>query len=239
MGARAPQVETVLDRVVGRPGERLTATVTVQGGGAAVRVEGLAMELVTRVEGLEEGGTELAWRQPGVVSAFSLPTFTLSPGETVVREVDCVLPWEMPLTHVGGRRLRGARAALRTTMKIDAAIDRGDFDEIAVHALPAQDAFLQALTDLGFRLGDAEVKHGRLRGGTAQTLPYRQEIEAHFPASYNRRHDDRLEIVFLARADSLDLTTGIYGPYTFDHADLDVEAATAWLVAHLHANWRR
>lgn len=237
LGAWAPRVETVLDREAVGPGETLGATVTLLGGGAEVRVEALALELVTRIEALEEGGAELSWRRPETVSSFSVPAFTLPSGQSSVHTVDCALPWEMPLTHAGGRRLRGTRAALRTTLKIDTAIDRGDFDEIAVHALPAQDAVLEALTSLGFRIEGADVRRGHLRGDTS--LAYWQRIELVFPASYNRRHSDRLDLAFATRPGSLDLLVGTFGPYPFAHADLTVESARAWLTSHLDAHWRR
>ncbi|GAB2824185.1 hypothetical protein GCM10022221_22790 [Actinocorallia aurea] len=238
LGAKAPHVETVLDRTALRPGEPVGATVTLQGGGADVRVEALAIELVIRVGALEQDGGELAWKRPEPVASFELPAFTLAAGETLVRRVECAVPWEMPLTHADGRRLRGTRAAFRTTLKIDTAIDRGDFDEIAVHALPAQDALLQALTTLGFRLGESAVKQGNLRGDATRSLPFWQEIEAFFPSAYRRSPGDRLPLVFAARPDSLALILGTFGPYPLDPA-LDAAAAATWLTSHLDAHWRR
>ncbi|MEO3786222.1 sporulation protein [Actinocorallia sp. B10E7] len=238
LGANAPQVETVLDTDSLRPGDRLTATVTAQGGGADVQVEGLTIELVTRVE-QNEAGSEVGWSNPGVVASFSFPGFSLPQDGTVVQKVACDLPWETPITHVSGRPLRGARAAVRTVLEIEGAVDRGDFDEIAVHALPAQSAFVEGLTGLGFRLDEAEVKLGRVNGGTNQTLDHWQELEAFFPADYNLPPRAHLEIVFIARPDSLDLITGSLGPFPFDYADVDVPTAARWLDQHLRSNFQR
>ena len=227
LGINAPSVDTVLDTPVVTPGGTLRGSIRVQGGGADVRIERLKVELVVRVEASEADGT--GWNAPGVVHAYEINAFDLPEGKDLGFPLVLEVPWEMPLTHALGEPLKGARAAVRTTVEIDNALDKGDFDEVAVHALPAQDVFFAAYRDLGFRFDEAEVKHYRCQGGDNQTLPYCQELEFWFPADYNRLHGEQLETLMIARSDSLDLITGPVGPHPFTYDGLTVASAAAWL----------
>ncbi|MGW0597684.1 sporulation protein [Streptomyces sp. NPDC002776] len=229
LGINAPQVETVLDREAVRPGEKLTVVVTLRGG-ADVLVERLKLDVVGRFEDSEPD--ETGWANPGVILSWTEEgPFALAAGKERVRDVDFELPWEMPLTHVlGGRRLKGARVAVRTELAIDNSVDRGDFDEFSVHALAPQDVVLQAYADLGFRFDEAELKKGTPGSAVASRVGFSQEIELWFPAEYGSIGG--LEIAFNAREDSLDLLTGGSGRLTFSYDDLDPGQVRARLDAH-------
>ncbi|GAA3790217.1 sporulation protein [Streptomyces phyllanthi] len=220
LGINAPEVETVLDRTVVRPGESLTANITVRGGGADVEIERFAVELVVRFE--SHGETEARYLNPIFTYTFDAP-FVLRAGETRTEKVALELPWEMPLTHALGRPLTGAYSAVRTLLAIDGAVDRGDVDPVEVHALPAQDAVLRALEELGFRRVEAEVKPGHAHG-TRQSADWWQEIEHRFPAAYGLKD---VELLLVARESDLDVHPGTSAkrltlPYeeTTDHAVL-------------------
>ncbi|WP_157964031.1 sporulation protein [Actinocorallia populi] len=237
LGINAPGVDTVLDTPVVTPGGTLRGSIRVRGGGADVRIERLRVELVVRVEANEPDAT--GWHAPGVVHSYEIDAFDLPEGKTLDFPLALEVPWEMPLTHALGLPLKGARAAIRTTVEIDNALDKGDFDEIDVHALPAQDAFFAAYRDLGFRFDEAEVKHYRCQGGDNQTLPYCQELEFWFPADYGLAPGSQLETLLIARSDSLDLITGTSGPHPFSYAGLTADSATEWLDAHLRGLFQR
>ncbi|MEU9337901.1 sporulation protein [Streptomyces sp. NPDC048290] len=235
LGVNAPRVETVVENPAVRPGGTLHCTVTVAGGGADVDIERLRLELVVRAEDREADGSA-GWYNPYTVVAADIDGFRVAAGETVTHRVDLQVPWEMPLTHGRGARIRGGRAAVRTELAVDRAFDKGDFDEISVHALPAQDAVLQAYEDLGFRLHEAEVKIGLLRSAPRmedrQTAPYWQEIDFFYPESWNMGRQE-LETVFIAREDSLDAHPGGSPAVTFRHAELDQNVWTETLDAHV------
>ncbi|WP_067810813.1 sporulation protein [Actinomadura kijaniata] len=236
LGANAPSVETVIANRAVRPGDRLQTHVTVKGGGADVRIDRLVLELVTRAEDRE--GDETGWNRPVAFAERHFGPFELRAGETLAHGIDFDVPWETPLTYVLGRPLRGGRVAVRTTLEIDNAVDRGDFDEIAVHALPAQDVFVEAYRRLGFRLDEAEVKMGVVQGGDNQTMPFWQEIEFYFPDHYRRPQGEQLETGFFARADSLDVFLGSTGAHRFEYAGLTVEACEKWLDAYCREEWQ-
>ncbi|WUH97308.1 sporulation protein [Spirillospora sp. NBC_00431] len=235
LGINAPDIATVLESDEVRPGGTVHARVNVKGGGD-VRIERIAVQLVTRVEAAEPTGK--SWDNPGVVASQALAAFELASGEVREHRLAIEVPWEMPITHALGGRLRGTRAAVRTILEIDNAVDRGDFDEIAVHALPAQDLFFGAYQTLGFRFDEAEVKTGRVNGGRNQTSKFWQELEFLFPAGYRREPRARLETVFIARPGSLDLITGPHGPYPFEYAGLTLDQCARWLDEHCRSLWQ-
>lgn len=236
LGASAPSVETVVANSAVRPGERLQIQVAVKGGGVDVRVDRLLLELVTRAEDRESD--DIAWNRPVAFAERHVGPFELRAGETLAHRIELDVPWETPLTHVLGSPLRGGRVAVRTTLEIDNAVDRGDFDEIAVHALPAQDMVVEAYRRLGFRLDEAEVKMGIAQGGDNQTMPFWQELEFYFPDYYGRPQGDQLETGFYARPDSLDVFLGPTGAYPFEYSGLTVEACEKWLDDHCRKHWQ-
>jgi sporulation-control protein len=231
LGINAPEVETVLVNTRVRPGERLTADVTVRGGGADVKVERLVVDLQVLFEGHDANETryhKTLWRKELGGG------FTLRAGETRTESVRFDLPWEMPLTHAGGFRLRGPSCAVVTELAIDDMVDRGDHDPVEVHALPAQDAVLQAMGTLGFRYDEAEVKPGRAMGAD-QAVDWWQEIELRFPAGYGR---EVVELQFVARESELDVHLGALPVLTFPHdVGSDQQALTSTLDAFVRQHW--
>ncbi|MEV0177159.1 sporulation protein [Streptomyces sp. NPDC050803] len=236
LGINAPQVETVLDRGSVRPGEQLTATVTLRGGGADVLVERLKLDVVGLFEDNESN--ESSWDNPGVLLSWTdEQPFTLAAGKDLVKDVVFQLPFEMPLTHfLGGKLLKGARVAVRTELAIDKSVDRGDFDEFHVHPLAPQDIVLQAFADLGFRFDEAELKRGTPSSAVASRVDWWQEIEMWFPAEYGSSIG-QVEIAFNAFEDSMDLLTGGTGRLSFSYDGLDAEKVRAELDAHYRSRF--
>ncbi|MCZ9340898.1 sporulation protein, partial [Streptomyces sp. TRM76130] len=85
------------------------------------------------------------------------------------------LPWETPVTELYGQEL-GIVLGVRTELSVAGARDKGDLDRLAVAPLPAQEAILEALGQLGFGFRSADLEYGRI-GGTGQQLPFYQEVE--------------------------------------------------------------
>ena len=78
--------------------------------------------------------------------------FTLAAGEQQDIPFAVPVPWETPVTHVDGQRLRGMTMGLRTELAVAKAVDKGDLDEVAVHPLPAQEQILEAFDRARFPL---------------------------------------------------------------------------------------
>ncbi|MFF8829173.1 sporulation protein [Streptomyces sp. NPDC015131] len=214
LGVGAPEVETTLSTAAVRPGDRLEGRVTLRGGGADTTIQRLGLEVVGRFEDLE---SDSGWKNPGVlVASHPVGPFTLRAGETAHWDLGFDLPWEMPLTHALSMPVNGGRVAVRTEVAIDNAVDRGDFDEFRVHALPAQDRLLRILRERGFRYDEAELKRGYAEGAD-QAVDFWQEFEFWWPAAYELT--GQLEVQFVAREHDLDLHLGTAARLTFAYDD--------------------
>jgi sporulation-control protein len=143
-GVGGPSVDTVLDSPHAMPGQVVTGQVHVQGGGADAEIDQVVLSLVPQAElfrvVVQQGVLVPAGRLVSI--PFGLP-----------------IPWEIPITAVGGTRLSGVTAGVRTELLIVDAPDKGDVHPVVISPLPSQDEVLEAVGRLGFsfRGTDAEV----------------------------------------------------------------------------------
>ncbi|GHH43938.1 hypothetical protein GCM10017774_42470 [Lentzea cavernae] len=66
-------------------------------------------------------------------------------GELLAIPFQLPLPWETPITAVGGQPLPRMTVGVRAELVIAGAPDKGDLDPILVGPLPSQDAVLTAV----------------------------------------------------------------------------------------------
>ncbi|WP_217143817.1 sporulation protein [Streptomyces sp. AC627_RSS907] len=200
LGVGAPTVDTVLDPAPALPGGTLTGQVHLQGGQADFEIEHITLELVARVEAEHEDG-----ESEGVVV---FDRFTVGGGFRLAAEephsvsFSVTLPWETPITELYGQAL-GIVLGVRTEVAVAGARDKGDLDPLTVTALPAQEAVLEALGQLGFGFRSADLEYGRI-GGTGQRLPFYQEIEL-TPAPQYAHQVNEIEVTFLAGPGGLEV----------------------------------
>ncbi|WP_421108967.1 sporulation protein [Streptomyces sp. NEAU-S77] len=200
LGVGGPTVDTVLDAGPVRPGGPLSGQVHLQGGKADFEIESLTLDLVARVEA-EHGDEE----REGVVvfDHFTVGGgFRLTEGEHRSLPFTIHLPWETPVTELHGQPL-GVVLGVRTGLEVAGAKDKGDLDQLTVGPLPAQEAVLEALGQLGFGFTSADLELGHI-GGTGQRLPFYQEIEL-TPAPQYAHALHELEVTFLANPGGLDV----------------------------------
>ncbi|MGW2329295.1 sporulation protein [Streptomyces sp. NPDC001700] len=200
LGVGAPTVDTVLDPGPVRPGGPLTGQVHLRGGSADFEIEQITLDLVARVEA-EHGDEE---REGTVVfDHFTVGGgFRLAEGEQRSLPFTAHLPWETPVTELYGQSL-GIALGVRTGLEVAGARDKGDLDQLTVGPLPAQEAVLEALGQLGFGFKSADLELGHI-GGTGQRLPFYQEIEL-TPAPQYAHAFNELEVTFLANPSGLDI----------------------------------
>lgn len=224
-GAGGPSVETTLDRERVTPGEDATGTIRVVGGKRPVTVSRIVLGLSTKVcvDG-DDLRDDVFFGRQAVTDSFGL-----APGEEREFEFDYLVPYETPLTTVAGVVLPDIEVALRTELEVARAFDSSDTDALAVDPLPAQDAVIEALLKLGFRVLRSDVEHGTLRG-VDHALPFYQEIELHPSAKYEAALN-QLEVTFapgpvatqvvleLDRRGGL-LAADLFGRFVVDHARL-------------------
>ncbi|MGW0805989.1 sporulation protein [Nonomuraea sp. NPDC002799] len=180
-GVGAPSVDTVLSMPRTKPGGTLEGEVRLKGGDFDAEIEHITLGLVARVE-IEHGDGESAGLGEFSRQQVSGP-FTLGKGAERVIAFRLPVPWETPISEIGGQPLRGMAVGVRTELAIAKAVDKGDLDMIAVEPLPSQVAILEALLRLGFGFKSADLEAGRLHG-VRQELPFYQEIEFYPPQRY-------------------------------------------------------
>ncbi|MFI9010841.1 sporulation protein [Actinosynnema sp. NPDC053489] len=180
-GVGGPSVDTVLDTPHAQPGQVITGQVRIQGGSADAHLDRIVLSLVTRVE-VEHGDHEFG----GTAEFLRLDVardVRVAAGQPVTVPFQLPLPWETPITAVGGQPLPGVTVGVRTELVISGAPDKGDLDPVLVGPLPAQDQVLEAFGRLGFQFRSTDVEAGRIHG-VHQELGFYQEIEFYPPAQF-------------------------------------------------------
>ncbi|MEV6176904.1 sporulation protein [Streptomyces sp. NPDC052015] len=228
LGVGGPTVDTVLDPAPVRPGGTLSGQVRLKGGTADFDIEHITLELVARVEAEHaEGESEgaVAFEQFTVGGGFRL-----AEGEERSVPFSVTLPWETPITELYGQAL-GIVLGVRTELSVACAKDKGDLDQLDIAPLPAQEAILEALGQLGFGFRSADLEYGRI-GGTGQQLPFYQELEL-TPAPQYAHQVNEIELTFLANPGGLEVVLEADkrgGLFTSGH-----DALTRFTVGHHEA----
>lgn len=200
LGVGGPTVDTVLNPGAALPGGGLTGQVHLKGGDADFDIEHITLELVARVEAEHEEG-----ESEGVVTFDRFTVgggFRLAAGQQHSIPFTVTLPWETPITELYGQPL-GIVLGVRTELAVAGAKDKGDLDQLTVGPLPAQEAILEALGQLGFGFKSADLEYGRI-GGTGQQLPFYQEIELN-PSPQYAHQVNEIEVTFLANPAGMDI----------------------------------
>ncbi|MGW5278124.1 sporulation protein [Streptomyces collinus] len=225
IGVGGPSVDTVLDGGAVRPGAPLSGRVLLRGGGSAVEIEHVGLELIARVEAEHEEGES---EGTAVFERFTAGGgFRLGEQEERELRFGVPLPWETPVTELYGQPL-GIVLGVRTEVAVAGARDKGDLDPLAVRPLPVQEAVLEALGALGFGFRSADLELGRI-GGTGQRLPFYQEIEL-TPAPRYAHAVNEIELTFLASPAGVEVVLEADkrgGPFSSGH-----DALTRFTVRH-------
>ncbi|MFJ4850826.1 MULTISPECIES: sporulation protein [unclassified Streptomyces] len=234
LGVGGPSVDTVLTGGPVMPGGTLYGQVHLEGGDTDADIHAVVLELVARVEA--EGGHGYGYEDAdgeheGVVvldRAVVGGGFRLPAGARHTVPFSLPVPWEAPVTELHGQSL-GIALGIRTGLEVAGARDKGDLDPLSVAPLPAQEAILEALGQLGFGFTSADLEMGHLHG-TGQRLPFYQEIELTPPAQYAHAVSE-IELTFLADPAGVEVVLeadkrgGLFseghdqiGRFTVDHA---------------------
>lgn len=196
LGVGGPSVDTVLADPRVTPGGTLTGEVRIQGGDGEAEVEHIALSLVTRVERGDRGQGMVEFHRVVVAG----PTKLAAKQDRVI-PFSLQVPWETPVTEVGGQRLPRMELGLRTELSIAKAVDKGDLDPVYVTPLESQDAVLDAFGQLGFHFKSADLEAGRIYG-IRQELPFFQEIEFYPPQQFAGRINE-VELTLVASPQGL------------------------------------
>ncbi|MBM7773071.1 sporulation-control protein [Actinokineospora baliensis] len=212
-GVGGPSVDTVLDSPHVGPGQTIGGRVRIKGGSADVEIGQVVLALQSRVEVEHHGGEAVGTGE--LVRVVVAERVRVSANQDLDVPFRLAVPWEAPITAVGGSPLPGMNLGVRTDLVIAGAPDKGDLDPVVVHPLPSQDRVLDAFGALGFRFAKADVEVGRLHG-VPQQLPVYQEIEFYAPPQFSGRIN-QVELTFVATPHELhivleaDRRGGVFG----------------------------
>jgi sporulation-control protein len=205
-GIGGPSVDTVLDSPHAVPGQPITGQVRIQGGSSDAEIGQVVLSLVTQVEverggfggfgGGDERGEVAEFFRMVVQQGLRVPA-----GQLVSIPFQLPVPWETPITAVGGAALPGLSVGVRTELLVAGAPDKGDLDPVLVAPLPSQNRVLDAFGQLGFSFRGADVEAGRLPG-VPHELGFYQELEFFPPAQFAGRVG-QVELTFVATAHEL------------------------------------
>lgn len=133
LGAGGANVETVLAESNVVPGGVVQGEVRIEGGSVAQEIQSLSLGLRARVE-VESGDQEM--KQDVEFGKKQIGgSFTVGAGAVHVVPFGLEIPWETPVTCIGGQQLRGMEIGVTTELAIARAVDSGDLDPINVHPL--------------------------------------------------------------------------------------------------------
>lgn len=186
-------VDTQLHSADVRPGEVVSGVVVVKGGELEQAVKYLELTLQGRVEVESDEGEHMS--QVVFHRQRVKEDFTLEPGSEHRFDFELAIPIETPFNVVGGRDLAKVQIGVATELEIARALDSTDTDPLRVHALPVQEAVLDAIARLGFAFAGADLENGKIPGST---LPFYAEVE--FRGSPRFEGIDQLEVTFLTSA---------------------------------------
>ena len=199
-GGTGLTVRTALANPSTRPGLRLPGRVTIIAGSVDVPVYHVRLGLVSTVEpdDPEEPRRLVQFHQDQVSGPLVLRA---GRGRSIPFEFP--LPWETPVTTLGGVPLLSLRMGLRTEVAIEPALDQGAMVPIFVHPLPTQQHVLAALDTLGFRVRQSGLVDGRLPG-VEQALSLHQRWGFWVGPLYAGPITE-LEVIFVANSAGLEV----------------------------------
>lgn len=196
IGIGAAKVNTILvnDRLVA--GDEVSGRVVILGGKVEQEIDEIYLSIMTSYE---KEIDDRKIRQEATVGKFRLTErFTIGINEEKEVPFSFELPIDTPVT------LGKTKVWVQTGLDIKMAMDPSDRDYIDVYPYPLMSKFLNAVTDLGFRLREVESQAAPYH--TRGRLPFIQEFEFVPTKGQFRGRLDELEVVFVGgERDKLDV----------------------------------
>lgn len=193
IGIGAAQVDTVLEKQRYEPGETLAGVVKIKGGNVEQQIDSIYISVMTQY--VKEVDDRKVYQSAELTKARVSDPFTVRAGEAKEIPFSLPLPMTTPLTV--GR----TPVWLKTGLDIKSAIDPTDDDRIEVVPNNAMRAVLDGLSELGFRLRNADCEYAPRFGYGA----FVQELEF-IPASGAYRGKlDELEVIMQPNGQQVEL----------------------------------
>lgn len=190
VGIGSAKVDTKLERDTVSPGEEVRGVVEIIGGNVEQAIDAIYLTINTSYI-IEKDDHK--FHKTGEIDKFRLTEpFTIHPNERKQIPISFRLPQDTPLT------IGKTKVWVATGLDVKNAVDPTDKDYLRVIPNSLIQSVLNAISDLGFRLREAECEQApyRLRG----RLPFIQEFEFVPVSGSFRGRLDELELVFFPRS---------------------------------------
>lgn len=192
VGIGAAKVDTKLEKDRVMPGEEIRGIVEIRGGSVKQNIDDIYLSLHTTYIKESDDRKYTATAQ---IDRFRLTqSFLIKENETKEIPFTFRLPLEIPLTM--GR----TKVWVTTGLDIKNAVDPGDKDYLTVVPNPLMQGIFNAVSNLGFRLREAECEQAprHLR----RNLPFVQEFEFVAASGPFRGRLDELELVLYPKSEN-------------------------------------
>jgi sporulation-control protein len=192
VGIGAAKVDTKLEKDRVMPGEEIRGIVEIRGGSVEQNIDDIYLSLHTTYIKERDDRKYTATAQ---IDRFRLTqSFLIKENETKEIPFTFRLPLEIPLTM--GR----TKVWVTTGLDIKNAVDPGDKDYLTVVPNPLMQGIFNAVSNLGFRLREAECEQAprHLR----RNLPFVQEFEFVAASGPFRGRLDELELVLYPNSEN-------------------------------------
>ncbi|MCP2261434.1 sporulation-control protein [Streptoalloteichus tenebrarius] len=206
VGTGGARVDLVIHQDTACPGGSLGGFLRLHGGRVRREFSRALVELVVGVRGPGDGRDGVDGG--GATEPVPVHRTVVREGLVVppVRVVDLPftagVPFEAPISVLGGRHLPGVRLGLRARLESDEGGAATAVTPVGLRALPVQQRLLCAVERLGFPLRSAACVPGQLPT-TRQRLPFRQEV--HFGPSSRRPRATGLRVMFVTDERGVDV----------------------------------
>lgn len=201
VGIGAAKIDAVLDSEILIPGEEVSGILNIEGGKTEQEINKIDLDVYSNYfieeeyEEDEESYTRLVEYSTRINSVEVDESFTINPRESKQIPFSFILSPYAPLSF--GK----SNTWLRTNLDIDSALDKSDKDYVKVKPTAIQQALLDAISELGFKLEEAESEG--VKGGITP-LPFVQEFEFKPVAGEFYGKLDELELIMIPNGETLD-----------------------------------
>ncbi|OUM90479.1 sporulation protein [Caldibacillus debilis] len=195
VGIGSATVDTKIFRSELVPGEKVEGIVQIRGGNVEQQIDSIYLSLYTTYE-LKKDDRRV--REQIQIGRYRLTqSLVIRPNEGKEIPFSFELPLDTPLT------IGKTKVWVRTGLDIKNAVDPADRDYISIVQTPLTGAIFHSLSQLGFRLRNADCEQAK--GIFRNRLPFIQEFEFVPVRGPFRGKLDELEVVFFPKRQGVEV----------------------------------
>ncbi|SFD41209.1 sporulation protein [Pseudoalteromonas denitrificans] len=233
VGIGAAKVDTVLEYSEVEPGGEISGVVKIVGGKVEQNINKIDLDVIcnytVEVEREDSDGNEETVTK---VKKYKLTSYKIKEAFTIQPKEKIDIPFSFELSQDAPLSVGQSKTWIDTNLDIERALDKSDKDYLHVSANDLQQAVIDALEELGFRLYEADCEG--IESASFSRLPFVQELEFKTISGDFHGKFDEVEVVFFARGEQLEVVFEIdrksKGLMGFFKEAMDLDESNARLV---------